>query len=91
MTDTHVLRGVGDPVHALADHLEVALAGFRQRHATTGLHHQRRAELNLQRSDLLAHGRGRDAEILGRPRNAPGSRGGVENGNGAQRQVHRIF
>ena len=73
-----VLRGVGDPVDVLGDHLEIALAGFRQHHAAPGLHHQRRAEMDLQGGDLLADGRGRDAEFLSRSRNAPGPGGGVE-------------
>ena len=86
-----VLRGLGDPVDVLGDHLEVPLAGFRQRHAAPGLRHQRRAEMDLQGGDLLADGGGRDAQFLSRPRNAPGPGRGVENSDGAQRQVHRIL
>ena len=50
------LRGVGDAVDVLGNHLEVALASFRQHDAAPSLHHQRRAEMNLQGGDLLADG-----------------------------------
>jgi hypothetical protein len=79
------LRGFGNPVDVLGDHLEIALAGFRQYLAPPSLHHQRCAEMDLERGNLLADGRRRDAQLISRARNTPCPGGSMENSDGAQR------
>jgi hypothetical protein len=68
---------VGHAAQQLARALEDARAGFGDVHGTAGAGDQRRADLALQRADLLGHGGGRDVEHARRS----GHRAVVHNGH----------
>lgn len=84
-----MLRHVGDVLDLAADHLEIALAGLGQRDVTPDPRGQRRAEVQLERLDLLADGRRRHPQFVRRTGNAARARHRVKDNDGAERYLHQ--
>ncbi len=85
-----LLRRVHHLLEGFLDARQVGLAGGGERKRLGVAHEQRDAEVLLERLDLVAHGRGRDEELVGRAREAQVPRRDlegtqrIERGNGAR-------